>query len=190
MQWLGRHNKIDIGGSRRKNGRALWGTKCLLWTRHSPKHYETKIDAGVRSGSNQGGRHVNKHFPSVRIMKAEGNRELWEHAERPDQLCLAQVGNPKVGGERKLQRCVEIWADTYNIAKESGNKGRIPDRGESICQHLSVTVYISQTMRLVSCVSVTQDGFGKTRIEFTHYLFVTLRNLGVLPVTRKDNEIF
>lgn len=50
MQWLCRHNKIAIRGSRRENGKCLWGTKCLLRARHSPKHCATKIDGGMRSG--------------------------------------------------------------------------------------------------------------------------------------------
>lgn len=51
---------------------------------------------------------------------------------------------------------------------------------------------INKTMCLdtMVCVNMANDGFGKTRIQLTCNLCVILRNLDILPITRKDNEKF
>lgn len=120
MRWLCGHNKVDTGGSRRE---ALWGISGLLRARSSPNHREAKINGGTRSGYLIGEADMSTgNLQHVTTVNMQDNRELVE------------MDNLKAVGQRKLQKPVYVWADSWNMEEESGKKWGIPDRGQGLRQ--------------------------------------------------------
>ena len=70
---------------------------------------------------------------------------------------------------------------------------RIPERGKICAFICGLNVNTGKSVWLVPIVpgvNKAKDGFGNIRIQVTDKLYIILRNLDILPVTKKTMKYF